>query len=203
MGKQPKSSGKSGYATGAYWRSRSDLIYYRYLDYILRVVGRDANSLIDVGSGNCPYLEWFDWIDDRCSVDIRVPYQSDTVRGIQGDIHTLAFDKKFDICTCFQVLEHVPDAKLFARRSQELADMVIVSVPYNWPANQTTGHIHDPVTDDMLKDWMGREANYSIIATEPFRSSKHQRLIAVYAADPTRRYNFEDVKQRIPQRLNT
>jgi SAM-dependent methyltransferase len=173
------------------------MIYYRYLEYIMRVVARDASSMVDVGSGNSPYLEWFDWIDDKRSVDIRVPYQSDTVQGIQGDIHELSFDKTFDLCTCFQVLEHVPDAARFARRLQELADTVIVSVPYKWPENSTKGHVHDPVTYEKLTGWMGREANYRIIAREPFRGQKHERLIAVYAADPARRYGHLDIKARI------
>jgi SAM-dependent methyltransferase len=189
----------TGYATGSYWRNRSDLIYYRYIEYIMRVVGRDATSMVDVGSGNCPYLEWFDWIQDKRSVDIRVPYQSDTVQGIQGDIHELTFDRKFDLCTCFQVLEHVPDAAQFAHRLQELAETIIVSVPYKWPANSTKGHVHDPVTYAKLTEWMGREANYKIIAREPFRSQKHERLIAIYASDPARRYGQLDIKARIQQ----
>ncbi len=188
---------KSGYATGAYWRERSDLIYYRYIEYIMRVAAREATSLIDVGSGNCPYLEWFDWIEDRRSVDIRVPYSSDNVVGIQGDIHTLTFDRKFDVCTCFQVLEHVPEAEKFARRLQELADTVIVSVPFKWPEGKTKGHVHDPVTYEKLSAWMGREANYSIVATEPFRSGKHKRLIAIYDRDADRRYGQADIKARI------
>ena len=64
----------SGYVSGAYWRERSDMMYYKYLDYILRSVGKDAGGLIDVGSGSCPYLDWWDWIPERVSVDIRVPY---------------------------------------------------------------------------------------------------------------------------------
>lgn len=189
--------GGAGYASGNYWRDRSDLIYYRYIEYIMRVVGRDATSMVDVGSGNCPYLEWFDWIDDRRSVDIRVPYQSDNVQGIKGDIHNLNFDKKFDLCTCFQVLEHVPDAGRFARRLQELAEIVIVSVPYKWPENSTKGHVHDPVTYQKLTDWMGREANYKIVASEPFRGKKRDRLIAVYHTDRKRQYGHADVKNRL------
>ena len=52
-----KISGSGGYSSGAYWRKRSDMMYYKFLDYILRSVGKDAGSLIDVGSGNCPYLD--------------------------------------------------------------------------------------------------------------------------------------------------
>lgn len=195
--KAKASKALSDYESGSYWRNRSDLIYYRYIEYIMRVVGRDATSMVDVGSGNSPYLEWFDWIDDKRSVDIRVPYQSDTVQGIKGDIHELTFDKTFDLCTCFQVLEHVPEAASFAHRLKELANTVIVSVPYKWPENSTKGHVHDPVTYEKLTEWMDREANYKIIVQEPFRSQKHERLIAVYAADHARRYSTPDIKARI------
>lgn len=116
---------KSGYASGNYWRQRSDMMYYRYIDYIMRCVGAKARSMIDVGSGNCPYLEWFDWIPNRVSVDIRVPYNSEGVKGIQGDIFKISFAESFDICTCLQVLEHVPEAERFAHRLQELGKLLI------------------------------------------------------------------------------
>ena len=105
-----------GYASRSYWRQRSDMLYYRYIDWIIRATGAQAESLIDVGSGNCPYLDWFDWIGDRVSVDIRVPYAGPGIRPIKGDILTLDFPKRFDSCTCLQVLEHVPDVEPFARR---------------------------------------------------------------------------------------
>lgn len=188
----------SGYATGAYWRNRSDAIYYRYVDYIMRSVGQDAKSLIDVGSGNCPYLDWFDWIPDRVSVDIRVPYTSEGVRGIQGDIHELTFEKPFDICTCFQVLEHVPDAEPFAHRLLELGRMVIVSVPYNWSSRmKVPGHVHDPVDYAKLTGWMGREANYRCVVEEPFGGPTGKRLIAIYDEDPDRTFTAQDRKTRI------
>src|SRR5690554_2100165 len=117
------SKGSGGFSTGNYWRKRSDMMYYRYLDYIIRSVGASADSLIDVGSGNCPYLDWWDWISHRVSVDIRVPYESAGVNGIQGDIFELEFDKIFDLCTCFQVLEHVPEAERFSRRLLELGKL--------------------------------------------------------------------------------
>ena len=107
---------KSAYKTRLYWKKRSKLMYYRYIQRIVEKLGAEAKSMIDVGSGNCPYLEWFDWIPERVSVDIGVPYSSDHVRGITGDIFQLEFPKRFDLCTCLQVLEHVPDAAAFGRR---------------------------------------------------------------------------------------
>lgn len=159
------------------------MMYYQYVRRIIGALGANAQTMIDVGSGNCPYLEWFNWIPERVSVDIRVPYTSDHVRGIKGDIFELQFPKVFDLCTCLQVLEHVPDATAFGRRLLELARIVAVSVPYKWPNSPkpTPGHLHDPVDLSKLTGWMGREANYHIVVEEPLSSSpRRRRLIAVY-----------------------
>ena len=117
------------YSRGAYWAKRSDLMYYQYLDYMMRTVARDATSLIDVGTGNSPYLEWFYWIDRKVSVDIANPYQSETVEGIEGNLLEMELTERFDFCTCLQVLEHVPEPKAFAHRLFDIAENVIISVP--------------------------------------------------------------------------
>ena len=183
--------GSGTYASQSYWRKRSDMLYYRYIDWIVRATGANARSLIDVGSGNCPYLDWFDWIPERVSVDIRVPYAGPGIRSITGDIHRLTFPERFDICSCLQVLEHVPEAGLFAQRLLTLGRLVIVSVPYKWSTTpvRTQGHIHDPVDYEKLTRWMGREANYKIIVEEPFSVKKNKRLIALYDEDPERKFN--------------
>ena len=187
---------RGAYASGRYWAQRSDLLYYRYIDYMMRVVATDARSLIDVGTGGCPYLEWFDWIPDRVSFDLRSPYTSETVRGIEGDIMGYRFEERFDACTCLQVLEHVPDVKPFARRLLEIARTVVVSVPHRWPPRTTPGHVQDPVTARKLNAWMGRRANYAIVVAEPFRGAKGERLIAVYDEDPGRRFGAEEIQAR-------
>lgn len=164
---------------------------------MVRTLAPDASSLIDVGTGNCPYLEWFSWIDRKVSVDKGIPYRSRNVEGIQGDIHQLHFDEKFDICVCLQVLEHVPDAGAFAKRLLELGDIAVISVPLNWPEASTDGHVHDPVDLEKLVCWTGRAPNYHIEVTEPFRHKKAKRLIAVFdTRDPGRRFSERDVKKR-------
>lgn len=193
---------RGGYSSGSYWRQRSDALYYSYVDYIMRVVARDAKSMIDVGTGNCPYLDWFDWIEERVSVDIRVPYQSEEVTGIVGDIHDLTFEKRFNVCTCLQVLEHVPDAAAFSQRLLELADLLVVSVPFNWSTEpeRVKGHIHDPVDYAKLTNWMGRKANFHIVAKEPFAGDRGRRLIALYDRDPERRFGKAERDNRLPPR---
>src|SRR6266542_1900821 len=63
-----------------------------------------------------PYLEWFDWIPRKVSIDIHKPYRSPTVEGITADFLTFKPKQRFDICLCLQVVEHIPDARAFAQK---------------------------------------------------------------------------------------
>lgn len=172
-------------------------MYYQYVDFILRVIARDAETMVDVGTGGCPYIEWFDWIPDRTSIDLHTHYESETAKGVKGNILEMKFPERFDVGTCLQVLEHIPDPAPFCAKLQEICQSLVVSVPYEWPEGRTEGHLHDLVTTEKLARWMGREPNYSIIVTEPFRKINHRRLIAVYDLDPTRKYFSSDVEKRV------
>ncbi|WP_232281902.1 class I SAM-dependent methyltransferase [Roseobacter sp. SK209-2-6] len=175
-----------------------DLMYCSYLDYIVRTLGRDAGSLIDIGTAQCPYLEWFDWIPNRTSFDMVQPYQSKTVTGIQGDFLDHDFGSaSYDIVTCLQVLEHIPEPVEFSRKLLSLGKTIIVSVPYNWPKSAADDHIHDPIDYEKLTQWMGREANYHIVVQEPFRGKVGKRLIAIYDEDQSAGYGRKQFKKRI------
>lgn len=186
------------YADGSYWERRSDLLYYQYFRYILRCIGAEARSLVDIGSGNAPYLEWFDWIPERVSVDLTTPYRSEAVRGVVGDILTLDLPRA-DLCTCLQVLEHVEAPEPFARRLLELGALVLVSVPFRWPANANRNHVNDPVDLAKLNGWFGRPANWRMVVREPFAGPKGARLFALYdPADPDRRFGVATRHGRRP-----
>ena len=173
---------------GDYWDQRRSFIYYRYVEIILREAAANARSLIDVGTGNCPYIEEWDWIPRRFSLDPNAPYRSANVQGIKADLMDATVRRRFDVCTCLQVLEHIPDVEPFARRLLEMAQLLVVSVPFEWPAGSTRGHVHDPVSYDKLTRWMGRRANYAQIVTEPLvYTPKGRRLIAIYHRDPRKK----------------
>lgn len=186
----------TAYETGAYWRSRSELMYYKYFFELMRCVAKDATSLLDVGSGNAGYLEWLNWIPTKVSVDIRSPYQSPNVRGIQANIHDMQIER-FDICTCLQVLEHVPDATSFARRLFEMGNLIVISVPYKWPRNSNKWHVHDPVDESKVQEWFSREPNYTLIASELFDTRRGQRMFSIFdPKDPERKFGFEYWRDR-------
>lgn len=187
------------YETGAYWRKRSDMLYYQYFSYIVRCIGPKARSMLDVGSGNAPYLEWFDWIPRRVSVDLEVPYRSESVEGVAGDIRSLVFDETFDICACMQVLEHVPEPEPFARRLMELGRVVLISVPHRWPKGANKSHVNDPVDLEKVAGWFGRQPNYHLVVREPFSGKKGARMFALFdVADPERAFGSETRAKRRP-----
>lgn len=185
------------FQSGAYWRKRRDLLSYHYFHFLIRCLGAEARSLVDVGSGNAPYLDWFDWIPERVSVDLHVPYQSAGVRGLKGNIHELAFPHRFDICTCLQVLKNVPDAGAFAHRLMEIGKVVLISVPYKWPKGSNKHHVHDPVDEKKVARWFGRKPDYQILVREPFVSRQSTRLFALYDVEnPGRIYDGKIRKSR-------
>ena len=148
-----------------YWQKRRDANYLQRVARLVQSVGGDARSILDVGSNRCPYLDWFEWIPRRVSVDLQAPYFSPSVEGIKADFLTWQENEQFDLCLCLQVLEHVPDAGAFSRKLLASARQVIVSVPYLW-SGSCKYHVHDPVDDEKIAAWFGREPDVSIVVTE-------------------------------------
>ena len=94
-GKAPGELGKqvselSPASGSSYWEKRKNLMYYKYVDILVRAFGAHARSVIDVGSWNTPLLEEFDWIPERHAMDLREPYQSGNVRGTKADFLTFS-----------------------------------------------------------------------------------------------------------------
>jgi 2-polyprenyl-3-methyl-5-hydroxy-6-metoxy-1,4-benzoquinol methylase len=65
---------------------------------------------------------------------------------------------RFDLVLCLQVLEHLQDPETFARKLLDSGRIVIMSVPYQWPAGRNPRHLQDPVSEAKLIGWAGRGA---------------------------------------------
>lgn len=183
----------------SYWLRRSDMMYYKYVDILVKAFAYDAKNIIDIGSANTQYIESYYWIPDKYTLDIKNPYKSPHVTAIEEDFLNYHIDKKFDFVTCFQVLEHIPDAKRFAEKLFEVSDKVLLSIPYMWPEDAEKEHINDPVDSEKLKSWTGREPSYSIIVSEPLRiPSKgiEKRLIAYYGPE-TVKINYKKALENV------
>ncbi len=187
MTEAPGDAGLTAHRELGYWGARKQMIYYQVLYQYVCVIGRDARSLIDVGSASAQYVEWFHWIPARHILDFRIPKKPQGITCIESDFLSYEPQQKFDVVLCLQVLEHVPDCAAFCAKLKSIARRLLVSVPYKWLGN-TPGHIHDPVDEKKLESWMGIRPNNSQIVTEPFRES---RLIAYYDLENGPSFRFE------------
>jgi hypothetical protein len=176
QGKRPakKRVGKKS----TYWRERRNSIYLFAARQICRQQCGKTESVIDVGSNATPTLEWHRKTANRLvSLDLRRPYVADGVESIKSDFLEYEPESKYDLVTCFQVLEHVPDPEAFARKLTEIGRITVVSVPYKWAKGKCKYHIHDPVDERKMREWFGREPTFQYIATE---LNTVARLIHVY-----------------------
>lgn len=164
-----------------YWADRKHLLYYRYLIFMVNGLAKDAQSLIDVGAAEVPLIENFDWIPERYTIDLKYPYHSTTVTGIEADFFYYKPEKKFDFVMCCQVLEHIDNVEAFTQKLFEIGKQVLISVPYMWPEGKTPHHIHDPVDLSKIEKWTGRKPSYYVIVQEPLMEKNFtSRLICYY-----------------------
>jgi hypothetical protein len=162
-----------------YWEKRKNFDYYQRVKELVQEAGSDARSILDVGTGECEYLDWFDWIPRRVSVDLRTPCRSPGIKGIQADFLEWENQEPFDICLCLQVLEHIPDATRFAQKLLKTAPIVIVSVPHKWVPGGRGDHVHDPVDATKMAEWFARQPDQMLLVREPTRRNR-ERMICCY-----------------------
>jgi hypothetical protein len=165
----------------SYWHKRQSELYYKVFRVLVEGLGKDAGSMLDVGSAGCPYLDWFDFIPDRASMDLHKPYMAPGIRTFTGDFLKWEPDKTYDLVSCLQVLEHVPDAGAFAQKLLQCGKIVIVSVPYKWRKGDVVYHVHDPVDETKMQRWFGRKPNYQYNCQEV--ESSVSRIIQVYETE--------------------
>ncbi|MFD2658196.1 class I SAM-dependent methyltransferase [Gracilibacillus thailandensis] len=182
-----------------YWNRRTNMMYYQYIDFLVRAFAINAKNILDVGTANTAYIENFDWISDKYTLDISKPYSSPNVTSIEMDFLEFNPENRFDFVTCLQVLEHIPKVDEFAKKLLEVSDRLLISVPYNWIEGSEDEHIHDPVDLDKVNKWFGREPSYYIIVEEPLRDikkGKHRRLICYYQDEPV---NYKKALQNVKE----
>jgi len=159
--------GALGIPRKSYWERRKSYRYMRATRNLVDGLAAEADSILDVGSNGCAYLDWFPQIARRVSLDIDNPYSGHGVEGIKADFFVWEPTERFDIVLCLQVLEHIPDARTFAQRLLACGRRhVVVSVPYKWAADRSPYHVHDPVDEAKMTSWFGCQPTYSHIARE-------------------------------------
>ena len=161
-----------------YWERRQQYVYYYVVRQLTEGLGKNAASMLDVGSAATPFLDWFAHIPERASLDLSFPYDGPGVTPITTDFLQWEPGRRFDVVTCLQVLEHVPRADLFAKKLLAVGEIVVVTVPYQWEKGRVRSHIHDPVTREKTRSWFGCKPNYEFVCHEVVR--EFPRLLQVY-----------------------
>lgn len=163
---------------GKYWRSRKSALYYQAVYQVVSAVEDNAKSILDVGSAETGYINWFDWIPQRTQLNLGFRGKPpEGVERVKADFLHWTPSQKYDLVLCLQVLEHVEEVEAFCQRLKAVARHLVISVPYKWRAGGHKDHVHDPVDEDKLKSWMALKPNHRLIVQEPFGP---RRLIAYY-----------------------
>ena len=163
-----------------YEERRKDMEYYKdSLNIIEKIRNQNkSESIIDIGGWAGSFVSRTA-INEKVCLDIEPKTESnDNVRNIIHDFLTWKPDKKYDIAICMQTLEHMPDNKvaIFAKKLFEISEHVVISVPYMWKRGQSPNHLQDPVNENKIYGWTGRQPTNTHISTD----KKMQRIICYY-----------------------
>jgi hypothetical protein len=159
----------------SYAESRRHYNYYREVVRLAQSRLSQGDRVIDVGSGEATVIGDLEGCGKRVTLDQRWIPSQPGVEHITADFISWRPDADYDLVVCLQVLEHLDEPATFTRKLFDTGRTVIISVPYRWPSGYCAGHVQDPVDEDKLRRWTGREPDELLIVQD-----RMKRLIAVY-----------------------
>lgn len=146
----------------AYYEAEEDAGYRRYTNdrprfrTCFKLVGRSFGSLLDAGCGEGHWLQYlskrfpeakYTGIEIAANRAAKARDRLPGVRILQGDIANIAFPgDSFDVVTCMEALEHVPDwSTVLAELIRVAKKTVFLTVPYREKvAYEICIHCHKP-----------------------------------------------------------
>lgn len=173
--RRPMNKVKRAVRRVVYWRRRVEDHYYSEVFRLAEEHAIAGGSVLDVGALEARMLTRLSKFRKRVALDRGKISPQEGVETIRANFFEWTPTERFDLVLCLQVLEHVPDAKTFAGRLFAAGRTVIISVPYRWPRGKCKGHVHDPVDEEKLRSWTGRDPTFQVVVKD-----KSERLIAVY-----------------------
>jgi len=140
----------------SYAEARKDYNYYREVLRLGRANLPADAAVIDVGAGETSVVGELS-VRRRVTLDERWLPPQPGIEHETADFQAWQPDARYDLLLCLQVLEHLPDLGPFARKLFELGERVIIAVPYRWRKGACPGHVQDPVDEEKLRSWTGRD----------------------------------------------
>jgi hypothetical protein len=162
-------------AEPSYWEARRNHRYYQEVVRLARIYVPAGGQVIDVGANETQVLQQLDWFGRRVALDLDDVPSQPGIETVVMDFMAYQPPSEFDLVICLQVLEHLQEPAMFARKLLETGRTVIISVPYKWPVGKSIWHPQDPVDEAKLEMWTRRKPDeISVISDE------NERLIVVY-----------------------
>jgi hypothetical protein len=162
-----------------YWEVRKNYRYFTDVVRLARQHAGNAQSVLDVGPRDTPFVRELAWIPAKTALDLQFMPMIVGATNLQGDFLQYQPERPFDLVLCLQVLEHLDDPTTFARKLLATGKTVIISVPYRWPLGTCKWHPQDPIDEEKLLGWMGRPFIDKSIVTD----QGAQRIIGVFHGD--------------------
>ena len=163
--------------SGSYHNSRKKMVYIKALKQILHIIcDEKQESIIDIGSNGVDLISFLP-IKTKVSLDIVNPIKNDKVIGLKQDFFTYKPDRKFDIVTCFQVIEHIQEAKSFTQKLLKTGNIIVISLPYKWKNGACEYHCQDPIDETKILSWTQVEPEHVFYCHETDNSV---RIICLY-----------------------
>lgn len=161
-----------------YKQKRKDYLYYKILTKILMIISdKKQNSIIDVGSKGMDLISELPQ-EIKYSVCLTKPLDSPKVKSFKMDFFDFKPDIKFDIVTCFQVIEHVKQARDFVQKLQNTGDNLLISLPYKWKENVCKYHCQDPIDENKIFCWTNKKPAFTWYCSD---KDHLNRIICLYA----------------------
>ncbi len=158
-----------------YVSNRKNFKYYKVVKNILKIFSSKKKSIIDVGSANVDLMSEFDFIK-RVSVSLIGAINSSKVSGYEMDFFNYVPDKKFDVVTCLQCIEHVDRARDFTQKLLNTGKILVISLPYKWKKGRCKSHVQDPVDEAKIYSWVGKKPQFTFYV----KDGNSWRIICVY-----------------------
>jgi len=128
-----------------YIEERMDLPYYRIVKDQIKEIAPE--TMLDVG---CHGMDIFNEVEgEKTFIDLYGNFP-ETGEHIKIDINEFETEKKWEVITCLQTLEHIEDIESACNKLKGLyTKALIISLPYKWAGKQDDGHKHKNI--DMKK----------------------------------------------------